>query len=72
MSSMPFALASDSGARSDSLDHLSERVVLEREGELSGLDLREIEHVVDQAEEVLAIAPARARAPSCALSGSWP
>ena len=40
----------------DVLDDILERVVGERKRELAGLDLGQIEHVVDQAEQVLAVA----------------
>ena len=42
--------------------HVLDRIVGERERELAGLDLRQVEHVVDQAEQMLAVASARARA----------
>ena len=38
--------------RDDRLHHLRQRVVVERQGELAGLDLGQVEHVVDQAEQV--------------------
>ena len=37
-------------------NHVLHRIVGECEGELTGLDLGEVEHVVDQAKEVLAVA----------------
>ena len=40
----------------DGLHHVLERIIGKREGELAGLDLRQVKHVIDQAEEMLAIA----------------
>ena len=37
------------------MDDVFERVVRERERQLPGLDLRQVEHVVDQTEEMLAV-----------------
>ena len=55
VSASPFALASDSVPESDRLHDLPDGVVVERERELAGLDLRQIEHVVDEPEEVPAV-----------------
>ena len=46
----------------DALHHVLDRIVGERQRELPGLDLGKIEHVVDQAEQMLAVASARAPA----------
>src|SRR6202011_1581792 len=40
----------------DGLDDALERIIREREGELTGLDLGQVKHVVDQAQEMPAIA----------------
>jgi len=39
----------------DALHHVFDRIVIERQHQLSGLDLRQIEYVVDQAKQVLAV-----------------
>ena len=39
----------------DALDQIGERIIRQRQRELAGFDLRQIEHVVDQAEQMLAV-----------------
>src|SRR4029077_14606441 len=41
--------------RKDGLDHFLERVIRQIERQLTGLDLRKVEYVVNQAEEVLTV-----------------
>ena len=50
----PLACASDP-VEATTVDDPLQRVVLERQGELAGFDLGKIEHVVDQAQEMLAV-----------------
>ena len=40
----------------DAVHDVLERIIVERQHELAGLDLGQVEHVVDQAEQVLAVA----------------
>ena len=51
-----FCAASGSTARQHGVHDLLDRVVGERKRELPGLDLGQVEHVVDQPEQVLAVA----------------
>ena len=56
-------MASELGPRGTTrVHHLLHRVVGERQLELAGLDLGQVEHVVDQAEQMLAVGPAPDRA----------
>src|SRR6266536_6675544 len=47
-----FSAASGSTADTTPPHHVAERVIVERERELTRLDLREIEHVVDEPEQM--------------------
>ena len=73
------------GGRQHGRHHVGDAVVLDRQRELPGLDLGEVEHVVDQAEQVPAVAlhalqhalrllaarRRRARRPSSRCSRGW-
>ena len=51
----PLRLGERLRAREDRLHDLPDGVIVKREGELAGLDLRQVEHVVDEPEEVAAV-----------------
>ena len=56
------------GCRADGLDHAVDEVFPEVQAELAGLDLGDVEHGVDEAQEVLAVGAMRVSA----LSDFWP
>jgi hypothetical protein len=47
--------ASASGCRAHRFNHVLERILAEVKAELAGLDLGDVEHRVDEAQEVLAV-----------------
>ena len=51
-----FAAASGSTALTDAVDDLLDRIVGQRQRELTGLDLGQVEHVVDEPEKMPAVA----------------
>ena len=54
------------------LDHAAERILGEVQAELAGLDLGDVEHGVDQPEQVLAVGLDARRGPAAPSSGSAP